>query len=118
MSGSQENFAPFHISKNGHSSMLFDVDVKEVHFKNGALSSKKSVGTWRTENPTEFRLNQGMKLGDMAAKKIYKIAIVLVSNAILTEKFQKMLSFSLNLFSNLHLFRKMQMPRKDTLDML
>ena len=73
MSGSQENFAPFHISKNGHSSMLFDVDVKEVHFKNGALSSKKSVGTWSTENPTEFRLNQGMKLGDMAAKKIYKI---------------------------------------------
>ena len=74
-----ESFAPIQVSKNGHSSMIFGVDAYKMAFKNGALSSKKELGTWSIENPREFNLKPGMTLGGIAAETIYKVVTVIVS---------------------------------------
>ena len=74
-----ESFAPIQVSKNGHSSMIFGVNAYKMDFKNGALSSKKELGTWSVENPKEFNLKPGMTLGGIAAETIYKVVTVIVS---------------------------------------
>ena len=71
------HFAPIHFAKIGH--MNLDVELHKLKFNSGRLSSKETIGSWNTDDTTNFKLNPGKSLGSMAANTVYRIVTVIVS---------------------------------------
>ena len=74
------HFAPIHFARIGH--MNLDVELQKLKFNSGRLSSKETIGTWNTDDSTNFKLNPGKSLGNMAANTVYRIVTVIVSISI------------------------------------
>ena len=76
------HFAPIKLTRNGDSSVIFDIAVHKLKFRSGSISMTSDLGTWSVDDPENFQLKSGMQLSGLAAKTVYKIVTVLVKKKI------------------------------------
>ena len=72
-------------SKNGMSSMSFEMQLRKSEFKQRKQTSNAKVGSWNAaEESAPIAYDRGQRLAKVAATNVYKVVVVEVSDKICT----------------------------------
>lgn len=64
---------------NGHTYLKFDMDITGVKVRNGKECSEKSLGHWSSGFASPIYADLMEDLGEINAKKIYRVSTVIVN---------------------------------------